>query len=118
VALPAPLRRRILSQGQAAADLAQRLATPPQRNTLVSALLDQGINAMQQFAKDGLAPFLAEYAAADALRNRAVTLQGAHVAFSAGLARGCDSHGALLVEHGGTIHRIIAGEVSVRPGGA
>lgn len=115
VALPRALRSQLLSQGQAAADLAQHMAVPPQRNHLVAALLEQGINAMQQFAQEGLAPFLPEYNAADALRGRAVTLQGAHVAFSAGMARGCDSHGALLVEHDSRIHRIIAGEVSVRP---
>jgi biotin-(acetyl-CoA carboxylase) ligase len=32
------------------------------------------------------------------------------------MARGVDPDGALRVEHGGVIHRIIGGEVSVRAG--
>ena len=116
VALPPTLRRRIAEQGLAAADLTQLTTEPPARNALVAALLGEGVAAMERFGREGLAPFMAEYAAADALRDRPVTLQGTAASLTEGIARGCDAQGALQVEHEGAIHRIIAGEVTVRPG--
>jgi BirA family transcriptional regulator, biotin operon repressor / biotin---[acetyl-CoA-carboxylase] ligase len=87
---------------------------PPARNALVAALLDQQVAAMLDFGEKGLAPFLAEFKAADELRGRQVQLQGAHAGFDTGTACGIAADGALQVEHDGRIHRIIAGEVSVR----
>ena len=125
VALPAELRLRVADMGTAAADLASlaaplstaasvnSLAPPPARSALTAALLTEGIGAARQFARRGFAPFLDEYQAADALRDRPVTLQGTGPV-AGGIARGVDTDGALRVEHGGRIHRIIAGEVSVR----
>jgi BirA family biotin operon repressor/biotin-[acetyl-CoA-carboxylase] ligase len=88
-------------------------AALPGRSAIVAALLDHGVLAMQQFAQAGFLLFRDEYAAADALRNRPVTVQGSG-APQGGIARGVDADGALLVERSGQIHRIIAGEVSVR----
>jgi len=57
-----------------------------------------------------------EYLAADALQGRAVRIIGGGAsAVTTGIARGVDADGALLVEHAGSLHRVIAGEVSVRP---
>jgi BirA family transcriptional regulator, biotin operon repressor / biotin---[acetyl-CoA-carboxylase] ligase len=119
VALDPALSRRIGELGQAPADLAHAglLAAgtgPPARNALVAALLDQQVAAMLDFGEKGLAPFLAEFKAADELRGRQVQLQGAHAGFDTGTACGIAADGALQVEHDGRIHRIIAGEVSVR----
>jgi BirA family biotin operon repressor/biotin-[acetyl-CoA-carboxylase] ligase len=112
VALGGAARARI---GQAATDLSALApgARPPAREALVAALLDHGIAAMEQFAASGLGAFLAEYRSADALADRTVQIQGGNGP-AIGTARGIDTDGALQVEHDGRIHRIIAGEVSVR----
>jgi BirA family biotin operon repressor/biotin-[acetyl-CoA-carboxylase] ligase len=80
----------------------------------VAAVLDHGVSAMQLFARQGFAPLLEEYLAADSLRDRPVDLPGGPAGLTQGIARGVDEDGALRVEHEGAIHRIIAGEVSVR----
>jgi BirA family transcriptional regulator, biotin operon repressor / biotin---[acetyl-CoA-carboxylase] ligase len=115
VALPADLRTTLAQLGTAAADLASLTAPlpPPSRARLTAALLEAGIACVREFPAHGFAPFLDEYQAADALRDRPVTLQGSGPVQN-GVARGVDADGALRVEHQGQIHRIIAGEVSVR----
>lgn len=115
VALHPDLRATLAGMGTAAADLASIAAPapPPARAALTAALLTEGVGAVREFATHGFAPFLDEYQAADALRDRPVRLQGSGPVDS-GVARGVDGDGALRVEHGGQIHRIIAGEVSVR----
>jgi BirA family biotin operon repressor/biotin-[acetyl-CoA-carboxylase] ligase len=115
VALHADLRATLAGMGTAAADLAALAAPapPPARAELTAALLREGVTAVRAFAARGFAPFLDEYQAADALRDRPVRLQGSGPVES-GVARGVDVDGALRVEHEGKIHRIIAGEVTVR----
>jgi BirA family biotin operon repressor/biotin-[acetyl-CoA-carboxylase] ligase len=114
VALDMEARARIHELGNAASDLAQITGNrPPLREPLVAALLDEGVAALDEFARHGLAPFLAEYRAADSLAGRDVLLAGGNGP-QGGMARGIDDDGALLVEHDGAIHRIIAGEASVR----
>jgi BirA family transcriptional regulator, biotin operon repressor / biotin---[acetyl-CoA-carboxylase] ligase len=114
LALGRRAREQIDQLGNAATDLAELAGSiPPAREALVAALLDQGVAALAEFAHAGLAPFLAEYRAADALCDRAVQVQGGNLPVG-GMARGIDDDGALKVEHAGRIHRIIAGEVSVR----
>ena len=115
VALPADLQATLAQMGTAAADLAG-LAAPapaPARADLTAALIREGIGAVREFAASGFAPFLDEYQAADALRDRPVRLQGSGPVDD-GVARGVDADGALRVERQGQVHRIIAGEVSVR----
>jgi BirA family biotin operon repressor/biotin-[acetyl-CoA-carboxylase] ligase len=113
-ALGPALHRQIGELGQVAADLAQLRQPPPERNALVAAVLDEQVAAMQSFTAQGLSAFLDEFAAADVLTGRPVQLLGANPGFDSGTARGIAPDGALQVEHGGQIHRIIAGEVSVR----
>ena len=66
--------------------------------------------------KQGFAPFLPEYLAADTLQDQPVSLNGGPAGLTQGIARGVDEDGALRVEHDGVIHRIMSGEVSVRTG--
>jgi BirA family biotin operon repressor/biotin-[acetyl-CoA-carboxylase] ligase len=114
VALGAEARAQIHGLGNAATDLAELTGNhPPLRERLVAALLDAGVAALDEFARSGLAPFLAEYRAADSLAGRSVQVIGSGGP-PGGMARGIDGDGALLVEHDGAIHRIIAGEISVR----
>jgi len=119
LALGRQARAQIEQLGNAATDLAELAgASLPAREALAAALLDQGVAALAEFAHAGLAPFLAEYRAADALCDRVVQVQGGNLASgdmaSSGMARGIDDDGALKIEQAGRIHRIIAGEVSVR----
>lgn len=114
VALGQQARDEIRQQGNAATDLAELAgAQLPTREPIVAALLEHGITAMEEFARSGLATFAAEYRAADALAGRAVQVLGGNDPIS-GNACGIDDDGALKVEQGGRIHRIIAGEISVR----
>ena len=114
VALGARLHAELAAAGVAATDLSALTAgKPPSRNALVAALLDEGVAAVREFARQGFAPFRDEFHLADALHELPVSLHGSGPVDS-GIARGVDAEGALLVEQQGRIHRVIAGEVSVR----
>lgn len=117
VALGPSLRAQVSASGNQPADLAELLprTVPPARNALVAAVLDHGVAALQQFAREGFEPFRADYQGRDALRDRPVRLHGGNGP-PEGIARGVDADGALRVEHAGAIHRIMTGEVSVRIG--
>jgi BirA family transcriptional regulator, biotin operon repressor / biotin---[acetyl-CoA-carboxylase] ligase len=109
----------------AAADIAQPWAdlsalqagALPTRNAIATALLADLLPALDQFDRDGLAPFLPRYAACDALAGREVDVHagdGTH----AGTALGIADDGALRVRLRGGERRFHAGEVSVRAGAA
>ncbi len=95
-------------------DLGRVLGAPPDRNRLAAAALDALLDALRQFETRGFAPFRARYTRFDRLAGREVRVDGEPPL--AGVARGVDEDGALLVETGGTCHRVIAGDVSVRVG--
>lgn len=117
VALGAALREQVAAAGNVAAELAGLApgGLPPPRNAVVAALLDAGVATLDEFARSGFAPFRDEYQAADVLSGRSVQVHGGHGP-AGGIARGVAEDGALQVEQAGQIHRIIAGEVSVRTG--
>ena len=71
------------------------------------------LRALLGFERDGFAPLVAAYARRDLLRGQPVTTTLPDL--PAGVAEGVDLNGALLVRRGG-LHRIVSGEVSVRPG--
>ena len=84
------------------------------RNAIAAALLERLLPALDEFDRDGLAPFLARYAALDALADAPVTVHG-HAHDETGVACGLAEDGALRVRTaGGTERRVHAGEVSVR----
>lgn len=119
VTLGGAMREFIGAEGRTPVDLAELApgGRPPAREALAAALLEQNVAMLQQFAQEGFAATEQEFRQADALNNQAVRVQGGGAAIPGGVARGVDADGALLVEHGGRIHRIIAGEVSVRRDG-
>lgn len=98
---------------QAWTDLAALGDAIPSRNVLAACLLDALLPALEQFDRDGLAPFLARYAALDVLAGRAVTVHGPH-GDEDGVADGIGDDGALRVKMEQTIRHVHAGEVSVR----
>ncbi len=95
------------------ADLSQSGVTV-ERNTLAGLILEILVQALDSFARDGLAVFAAEWERFDLIAGRPVELQRDDETRIAGVARGIDSQGALLIEQDGATRRFHAGEVSVR----
>ncbi|MFM7533906.1 MAG: biotin--[acetyl-CoA-carboxylase] ligase [Rubrivivax sp.] len=72
------------------------------------------LRAWLRFEREGLAPFLGAFEARDLLRGQRVTTTLAGL--PTGTAIGVDADGALRVrDEAGRLHRVSAGEVSVRP---
>ena len=92
---------------------ASRADGAPSRNRIAAGLLAHWLLALAQFDADGLAPFLARYAAFDALAGRDVVLDPGEAARPA-RALGLAPDGALRVEVDGREQRVHAGEISVR----
>ncbi len=97
------------------------LAAPrnaPDRNVLAAAVLARLLPALDEFDALGLVPFLARYAALDALAQRPVTVH-APTATLRGTALGLADDGALRVRlDSGEERAFHSGEVSVRGGQA
>jgi BirA family biotin operon repressor/biotin-[acetyl-CoA-carboxylase] ligase len=111
VRMPAVFAAQI---GQPWIDLATLCWQAPSRNTLAAALLARLLPALEEFDRDGLAPFLPRYAALDALAGRVVTVQ-LHDGERHGTALGIGTDGALRVRlHEGGECAFHSGEVSVR----
>ena len=68
---------------------------------------------LERFAREGFAPFAAGFRALDLLRNRGIVLALPEGEL-AGVARGVDDDGALLVDAGETRRRILSGEVTLK----
>ena len=84
------------------------------RNRLASRVLDAVIEAGERFTEAGFEGFRRDWDALDLVRDRPVELRdGARV--MRGIARGVDADGALLLETDGKRHRVVSGDVSLRP---
>jgi BirA family biotin operon repressor/biotin-[acetyl-CoA-carboxylase] ligase len=99
--------------GQPWTTMAEQLGTAPSRNALAARILARWVDMLERFGHEGFAPFEPGFRALDLLRNRAVTLSLPEGEF-AGIARGVDESGALLVDAGETRRRILSGDVSLR----
>lgn len=113
VMLDAAARSAIAATGNIADDIGADHVPVPDRNAIVAALLARLIPALEDFPRDGLTPHLASWSASDALQDREVRIQN-QGEITRGVARGIDTHGALLVETPGGVLRFISGEVTVR----
>lgn len=69
------------------------------------------VRALQQFEREGYAPFQARFAGRDLLAGRELALSDG----TAGIGAGTDSRGGLLVHTAGAVKTIVSSEVSVRP---
>jgi BirA family biotin operon repressor/biotin-[acetyl-CoA-carboxylase] ligase len=99
--------------GQPWTSLAEALGRAPSRNALAARILAAWVDMLERFTAEGFAPFEPGFRALDLLRGRAVTLQLAEGEL-AGIARGVDESGALLVDAGDSRRRILSGDVSLR----
>ncbi|WP_429000005.1 bifunctional biotin--[acetyl-CoA-carboxylase] ligase/biotin operon repressor BirA [Stenotrophomonas rhizophila] len=94
-------------------DLATLLGEDVGRNKVVAWLLAALLPALDDFERDGLAPFLPRYAALDSLSGRSVRVDDNGVLHE-GTALGLAEDGALRVRIEGSERVFHAGEVSVR----
>ena len=99
--------------GARVAAVADACATPPSRNRIAGALLDELLGMLCEFEQAGFAKFRDEWMALDALGGRAVRVLVGERAES-GTARGVDVDGALLLEMDGQMQRFVSGEASLR----
>ncbi|MGH8481155.1 MAG: biotin--[acetyl-CoA-carboxylase] ligase [Nevskiaceae bacterium] len=99
--------------GQPWTTLTEQLGGAPSRNALAGRILGQWVAMLERFAREGFAPFEPAFRALDLLRNRGVTLALPEGEL-AGIARGIDETGALLVDEGSTRRRILSGDVSLK----
>jgi BirA family biotin operon repressor/biotin-[acetyl-CoA-carboxylase] ligase len=113
VALDENARAVVKSTGNTADDIRAHCAPVPDRNAIAAALLARLIPALEGFPRHGLTPYLENWHGCDALRDHEVRVENAGE-ISRGVARGIDSHGALLVETPAGVRRFISGEVTVR----
>ncbi len=71
----------------------------------------QLVRAVQQFERDGFAPFAARFASRDVLAGRSVQFSDG----MSGTARGVSADGSLVVHTADGLRRVASSEVSVRP---
>ncbi|MDB6082615.1 MAG: BirA family transcriptional regulator [Gammaproteobacteria bacterium] len=113
----APLSRdRIETSGVRIAAVADACATPPSRNFIAGAIIDELLSMLADFEREGFAAFRAAWTGLDVLRDRpAQVLVGEKVV--SGTVRGVDAQGALQLEREGRLYEFVSGEVSLRGSG-
>ena len=117
MALGHAVRERIDASGNQPVDLCSlvQAGAVPGRNALVAALAASWASRPCRSSRTAASSLSATSSAAPMhcatgpWTSRAAPIAG-------GIARGVDADGALRVEYGGSIHRIIGGDISVRAG--
>jgi BirA family biotin operon repressor/biotin-[acetyl-CoA-carboxylase] ligase len=83
-------------------------------NALLAAILTELLAVLGVFAAHGFAALRADWTALHAFENAPVQLLSDFAPPRAGICRGVDDDGALLLETGGRIERVLSGEISLR----
>ncbi len=83
-------------------------------DALYGALLRELLAVLESFATGGFAAILPQWTARHAFQDAAVNLLSDFAPPRAGICRGADHDGALLLETDGRIERVLSGEVSLR----
>jgi len=102
---------------QPAAGLAQAMTQLPDRHVVFAAILGELAGVLDAFAVDGFGGLKSEWQSRDAWAGRAVQLLEDGGALAAGICRGADDDGALLLECSAGLRRIFSGDVSLRTAG-
>lgn len=104
--------QRLIEADYGAANLVELWpqASPQEALTRIAPSL---VETLLAFDRDGFAPLHEAYARRDVLRGRLVRTTDA--AMPEGVAAGVDTDGALRIVAGAATHRVVSGEVSVRP---
>lgn len=113
VLLPEEARRQIEASGVAVAAVTDACQGHPSRNLLAGAILDELLSMLLQYERFGFPAFRDAWIALDGLKDRQaqVVVGGTTIA---GIARGVDSEGALLLETEDRMQRFVSGEASLR----
>ncbi len=98
---------------QPCADLHRALGQVPGRNRLTVSLVQRLGAALEHFARQGFAGFHGLWPRYDLLRDQPVRLSSPAGVY-AGMARGVDDTGALIIGMQGRQRRFLSGDVSVR----
>ena len=111
VDLPAHLVSEHASRwAQRAIDLESLAPNPPTRETLSAALICEFVQSLTLFEKSGVGFFIDSWRELDWLRDREITVEQTTGSVR-GVACGIDNSGALLLNTGVTMTRIISGSV-------
>jgi BirA family biotin operon repressor/biotin-[acetyl-CoA-carboxylase] ligase len=114
VRLPAAARKEIPVPVTDLASIAGRGAKPIDRNRLFAALVAELALVLERYAREGFAPFAAEWQHRHAYQGKAVTLLLPDGATVAGKVAGVDASGALVLADGPRRARFLTGEISLR----
>jgi len=98
---------------QAVTDIAQNCIERPARNELAITVIEELVCMLQQYAKEGFAPFIEEWRKYDCLQGKQAQLHLAE-AKMAGEVLGIDENGLLIMQSDGVIQKFTSGELSVR----
>lgn len=96
---------------QPAVALDQLCAAPPQRNQLLSVLLQELAQILDVFSRAGFASLRADWQAHHAFQDRSINLQMPDGSTVSGIARGVSDSGELLLETAQGIRAFNSGEV-------
>lgn len=99
---------------QPVTDLARAVGKPVSRNALLASLLCELVGVLDQFQKDGFAPFMAEWTALHALAGAKVRVHPGNGTWFDAEVRRVAADGALVVAVDGGERTVSSGEVSVR----
>jgi BirA family biotin operon repressor/biotin-[acetyl-CoA-carboxylase] ligase len=114
VRLPAAARKEIPVPVTDLATVAGRKAKGVDRNRLLAQLIAELAGVLEQYAKEGFAPFAAEWQHRHAYQGKQVTLLLPDGASVVGKVAGVDASGALVLADGPRRARFLSGEISLR----
>jgi BirA family biotin operon repressor/biotin-[acetyl-CoA-carboxylase] ligase len=114
VRLPRELRRDITQPVTDLTAVAGRGAPPIDRNRLLARLIAELSETLARYARDGFAPFAAEWQHRHAYQGKPVKLTLPDGAAVTGKVAGVDASGALVLADGPRRARFLSGEISLR----
>lgn len=115
VRLPTRIANAVIDAGGIeAAALVAIMPVAPSRNLLLASVLLELVSALGRFAQRGVSGFVEDWQARNAYADRTVRILVDGTATIEGRCVGVDTDGALLLETGTGLHRIVNGEVSLR----
>lgn len=100
---------------QAAAGLSQALTDLPSRHVVLAVILLELQQVLDRFAGAGFAGLRADWQLRHAWQGRRVQILDDGSAPLLGECLGCDDDGALLLQTGQGLQRVVSGDVSLRP---
>jgi BirA family transcriptional regulator, biotin operon repressor / biotin---[acetyl-CoA-carboxylase] ligase len=114
VRIPAAARKDIPVPVTDLASIAGRRAPPVGRNRLLAALIAELAAVLDLYAREGFAPFAAEWQHRHAYQGKSVRLLLPDGATVAGKVAGVDASGALVLADGPRRARFLSGEITLR----